>query len=66
MTQNDKTTQRDTLNPQPEDEVAEDLVAQARHEDGDPATEDGGEAAQAENEYGGYEAASLPKDGEGA
>ncbi len=42
--------------PAPEDEVAGDGVAQQH--------EDGGEAEEAENEYGGYEAASMPKEGE--
>jgi len=42
--------------PAPEDEVAGDQVLEQH--------EDGGEAEEASNEYGGYEAASMPKEGE--
>jgi hypothetical protein len=48
-------SERDKLNPDPEDEVAGDQVEQHV---------EGSEAEEAENEYGGYEAASLPKEGE--
>jgi hypothetical protein len=60
MTQQDKPTpeteQGGYGSPAPEDEVAGDQVP--------PQHEDGGEAEEVDGEYGSYEAASLPKEGE--